>query len=63
MLVSGLNDESTPVQNRIMLDALKTDKCWHLLPNSNHMTYYYEHDVYVEFLREFINRIDKEARE
>ena len=58
MLISGASDESTPLQNKVMYDAITADKRWHICPSSNHLTYYYEHELYVKYLTEFLNEID-----
>lgn len=58
LLLNGLNDESTPYQNQIMFDSLKTQKTWHIYKNSRHMSYYEEHDLYMKNLNEFLNSCD-----
>ena len=58
MLCSGVNDESTPLQNKIMYDNITAPKKWHLYPNSRHMTYYEDHDSYMKNLMEFLNEND-----
>lgn len=55
---SGANDESTPYQNKIMYDEIKTRKVWHIYPNSRHMTYYEDHDLYITNLMNFLNSCD-----
>lgn len=55
MLCSGVNDESTPLQNKIMYENITSPKKWHLYPNSRHMTYYEDNESYMKNLKEFLN--------
>lgn len=55
MLCSGVNDESTPLQNKIMYENITSSKKWHLYPNSRHMTYFEDNESYMKNLKEFIN--------
>lgn len=58
LLISGTDDESTPLQNKMMLDNLQCQKEWVLLKDANHMTYYDQHDLYEECLQKFLNKND-----
>ncbi|MBQ9448468.1 MAG: proline iminopeptidase-family hydrolase [Acholeplasmatales bacterium] len=58
LILSGANDESTPLQNKIMYDEIKTKKKWVLFQDSRHMSYYEEHELYVKVLKEFLNDND-----
>ena len=58
LLQSGADDESTPYQNKVMLDNIKVEKEWHLYPNSRHMSYYEDHDLYISNLTKFLNKND-----
>lgn len=55
LLFSGANDESTPLQNKVMFENLTCKKKWYLFENSNHRSYVQEHDKYVEKLISFLN--------
>lgn len=58
-LFSGVNDESTPLQNKTMLEALgSTDKSWTLFAHSRHMSYYEENELYMRKLKAFLDRLD-----
>ena len=58
-ILSGADDESTPLQNKLMYDAIKTDKRWTILSPSRHMTYFECHDEYIKNVIEFLNYVDK----
>ena len=59
LVCGGKYDESTPLQNKIMYDALGSSKktliCYE---NSRHASYYEEHDLYVNNLIKFLNDAD-----
>lgn len=55
LLFSGADDESTPLQNKIMYENLNCKKKWYLFENSHHQSYIEEHDKYVEKLIAFLN--------
>ena len=46
LLTDGANDESTPLQNKMMYDALTCEKKWVIFAHSRHMSYYEEYDKY-----------------
>lgn len=56
LLLNGCDDESTPYQNLLMFKALKTKKDWVMFSSSRHMSYYEEHDKYVQTVIEFLNK-------
>ena len=58
LILSGANDESTPLQNKIMYDNIVSPKEWYLFQNSRHMTYFEEKDNYIKVLKEFIDKHD-----
>ena len=58
LICSGVNDESTPLQNIIMYDKIKAYKEWKLYPNSRHRTYYEDHDLYMDNLEKFLSKWD-----
>ncbi len=61
LILSGTDDESTPLQNKIMLEALTgcKDKEWFLIPNSRHMTYFDQNSLYIDKTISFLNRTEK----
>lgn len=56
LLNSGANDESTPLQNKTMLEHLKTEKEWIIYPHARHMSYYEDHEEYEKNVMAFMNR-------
>ncbi len=59
LINSGVNDESTPYQNKVMFDALTTNKKkWVLYKHSRHRTYYEDRDEYMKCLKEFLDSCD-----
>ena len=60
LLTSGANDESTPVQNKLMFDMIQSEKKWVLFQHSRHMSYVEEHEKYIEELRKFLDQWDGE---
>ena len=58
LLTNGANDESTPLQNKMMYDALMCDKKWVIFAHSRHMSYYEEHEKYISELCSFLNATD-----
>ncbi len=58
LLTNGANDESTPLQNKMMYDALTCEKKWVIFANSRHMSYYEEHEKYAKELLSFLNATD-----
>lgn len=56
LILNGVNDESTPYQNKCLYDKLTCEKSWEMFSNSRHMSYYEEHDKYVKILLDFLNR-------
>ncbi len=55
LLFSGADDESTPLQNKIMYENLTCRKDWYLFEKSHHQSYIEEHEKYVEKLVFFLN--------
>lgn len=58
LITSGVDDESTPLQNKIMYDNITSKKRWELFDNSKHLSYYTQHDEYVKVLKEFLDEND-----
>ncbi len=58
LICSGANDESTPYQNKLMYDTIKSKKKWILYRNSRHRTYFEEHDLYMANLASFLSEND-----
>ncbi len=59
LLTSGINDESTPLINKTMFDAMTSEKKWVLFGNSRHMSYVEENKKYEEEISEFMDQYDK----
>ncbi len=58
LINSGVNDESTPYQNKVMYDALNTKKKWVLYKHSRHRTYFEDKDEYMSNLANFLKEND-----
>lgn len=58
LLMSGANDESTPLQNKVMYENLGGEKKWILFFKSRHMSYVEERNQYVRELVKFLNEHD-----
>ena len=58
MILSGSDDESTPIQNKAMYDWMTCDKEWHIIYNARHSTYIEQKEVYEEYLKNFIDKYD-----
>jgi proline iminopeptidase len=58
LFTSGANDESTPLQNKTMMEQIPGEKRWVLFAKSRHMSYYEEHDLYEEELKRFLDAHD-----
>lgn len=58
LFCSGANDESTPLQNKIMFEHVRTEKKWVLFAHSRHMTYYEENALYEKELMTFLDAHD-----
>lgn len=58
LINSGVNDESTPYQNKVMYDALETKKKWCLYKHSRHRTYFEDKDEYMSNLANFLKEND-----
>ena len=56
MLLSGADDESTPLQNKEMFDRIRTEKEWHILSPSRHSIYIEQNKAYQEYLKSFLDR-------
>ncbi len=56
MILSGSDDESTPIQNKAMYDWMTCDKEWHIIYNARHSTYIEQKEVYEEYLKNFIDK-------
>lgn len=56
MLLSGSDDESTPLQNKEMFDRIQTEKEWHILAPARHSTYIEQNKLYQKYLKKFINK-------
>lgn len=62
LLLSGTDDESTPLQNKVMYDALTAAKLkkWHLFSQARHMTYFECRTEYQKTVIEFLSEAEKE---
>ena len=58
MILSGSDDESTPLQNKEMFDRINSKKEWHILQNARHSTYVEKNKEYQEYLKEFLDNND-----
>lgn len=54
LVVSGTDDESTPLINKTIFDRLRCPKRWVLLPSARHMTYYDQNEKYMEAVIDFL---------
>lgn len=63
LLLSGSDDESTPLQNKLMYDSLTnaTLKKWHLFSPARHMTYFEKRDEYLKTVRAFLDEVEKSS--
>ena len=59
LLLSGTDDESTPLLNKTMFDALACPKEWVLLPQARHLSYYDQKDRYMKTVLDFMHREEK----
>ncbi len=59
LIISGTDDESTPLINKTMYDGLRCYKRWILLEGARHVTYLDCYDEYVKGLTEFLNGCDR----
>lgn len=57
LIMSGINDLSTPVVSKTMADALANSE-WHLFAASRHMPFIEENKKYAEILTEWLKRND-----
>ncbi|MBQ3281874.1 MAG: proline iminopeptidase-family hydrolase [Eubacterium sp.] len=58
MMISGNDDESTPLINKTMNDLIPGSK-WVLIPHGTHMGFCYEPEPYVEAAEAFLEEHDK----
>lgn len=58
LILSGTDDESTPLINKTIYDNLGGYKEWILTPNSNHSSFI-NNQKYVEQINKFIRKVDK----
>lgn len=56
LFTSGVNDESTPLQNKTMYEQITGEKEWILFPHARHMSYVEDHEDYEKGLMEFFHR-------
>lgn len=63
LLLSGVNDESTPLQNKVMYDALTCEKKWVLFQKSRHMSYYEENEKYQKTVADFLTQVNTNMNE
>ncbi len=54
LIISGTDDESTPLINKTIYDNLTCNKKWELLEKSRHMTYLDSNKKYIETVANFI---------
>jgi len=55
LILSGTDDESTPLINKTIYDNLKYQKHWALLENARHRTYQDQNKKYIEIVANFLN--------
>lgn len=58
LVISGTDDESTPLINKTIYDALSCPKSWSLLSGARHMTYFDRKEEYIKAVMEFMKRED-----
>lgn len=57
LIVSGTDDESTPLINKTIYDNLVCEKEWKLLEKSRHMTYLDSNGIYINIVSDFIKKL------
>jgi proline iminopeptidase len=57
-IASGADDESTPLQNKVMMDNIKNVWKWRIFAPSRHMTYFEAHDEYEKELIDFLHFVE-----
>lgn len=57
LIISGTDDESTPLINKTIYDNLTCKKKWELLEKSRHMTYLDSNKKYIETVSDFIKEL------
>lgn len=58
LLLNGGNDESTPLQNKVMYDHIQSPKKWVIFANCRHKTYLEAPRKYMKTVKEFIDHED-----
>jgi len=59
LVTSGTDDESTPLQNKILFEGLSSDKKeWVLLPSARHRTYLDQKEAYMKAMIQFLDATD-----
>ncbi len=61
LIISGTDDESTPLVNKEIYDSLKCPKKWILYPNARHMTYFDCNEQYIKDVIEFLNDVENKT--
>lgn len=59
LLLSGTDDESTPLINKTMFDGLRCEKTWVLLEGARHLSYYDRKEEYIKAVLSFMHREEK----
>jgi len=61
LIISGTDDESTPLVNKEIYDSLQCYKKWILYPNARHMTYFDCNEQYIKDVIEFLNDVENKT--
>lgn len=62
LLLSGTNDESTPLINKTMIDNMTCPRKWVLLENARHLSYYDAPENYRQAVLSFLNGEDENGQ-
>ena len=57
LMISGNDDESTPLMNKTMMDGIPGSK-WDLIPHGTHMGHCYNPEPYIQSVEKFMEEVD-----